>query len=181
LAWNYEVVHLWRISAEDILAIGRRSLLPLVGLTRFRNPAETVPKVVAEIGREPDEERQIRLFGQLIGLLKDEEIAAMIQDMLPDLDLNELREFPNLWKRYVKMREETLIEGKAEGKAEGERTRAREDILEVIVTRFNPPAADYRRIEIVLEAIDDTARLAGLFTRSLTAADFAEFKAGLSE
>ena len=75
----------------------------------------------------------------------------MIQNMLPDLDLNELREFPNLWKRYLKLHDEALAEGlaqgraeaAAEGKAEGERKKARADILEVIATRFNPPVADY--------------------------------------
>jgi hypothetical protein len=30
-----------------------------------------VPKIIAEIGRGPDEQRQTRLFAQLIGLLKD--------------------------------------------------------------------------------------------------------------
>jgi hypothetical protein len=114
-------------------------------------------------------------------LLKDEEITAMIQDMLPDLDLNELREFPNLWKSHLKLQEQAAAEGKAEGKAEGERTKARDDILEVIATRFNPPAANYRRIETVLNTIDSTDRLSAIFTTALTAADFAEFEARLSE
>jgi hypothetical protein len=177
------------MSAEDILALGRHSLLPLVGLTRFENPADTVAKVVAAIGNDPDEEQQLRLFRQLIGLLKDEEITVMIQNMLPDLDLNELREFPNLWKRYVKMHDEALAEGRAQGKAEGaaegaaegERKKARDDILEVIATRFNPPIADYQRIETALRSIADTERLNVLFTRSLRATDVAEFEAGLSE
>jgi hypothetical protein len=101
----------------------------------------------------------------------------MIQNMLPDLDLNELREFPNLWKSHLKLQEQAA----AEGKAEGERTKARADILEVIATRFNPPVADYQQIETALRLIADIERLNVLFTRSLKAADVAEFAAGLSE
>jgi hypothetical protein len=51
--------------AKEILALGRRSLLPLVGLTRFVHPTDTVAQVVAAIGNDPDEDQQSRLFRQL--------------------------------------------------------------------------------------------------------------------
>ena len=105
----------------------------------------------------------------------------MIQNMLPDLDLNELREFPNLWKSHLKLQEQAAAEGKAEGKAEGERNKAKDVILEVIATRFNPPVADYQRIETALRSVADIERLNVLFTRSLKVVDVAEFIVGLSE
>jgi hypothetical protein len=83
-------------------------------------------------------------------------------------------------KSYQKFAQKMREEGKAEGKAEGMRTRTCEDILEVIATRFNPPAADYRRIEKALTTLDDTERLSALFTHSLQAADLAEFEAAFA-
>jgi hypothetical protein len=57
LAWSYQVVHLWQMRAEELLALGRRSLLPLVGLTKIERPTETMTQVVAAIRAEPDTER----------------------------------------------------------------------------------------------------------------------------
>jgi hypothetical protein len=59
--------------------------------------------------------------------------------------------------------------------------KARDAILEVIATRFNPPIIDNQRIETVLRSINDIKRLNALFTRSLKATDVAEFTAGLTE
>jgi len=112
LAWTYHVVHLCRMCAEDLLALGRRSLLPLVGLTQIERPAETMPQVVSAIRAEPDTERQFRLLRQLIDLLPDEEILAMTEQLLSAEDLAELKRFPALWLSYQ------------EAIAQGERVRA---------------------------------------------------------
>ena len=101
----------------------------------------------------------------------------MIQQILPDLDLNELREFPNLQKSHLKLQAQAL----SEGQAEGERTKARDAILEVIAPRFNPPLASYRHIDAVLDTIDSTERLSALFTAALSAATFAEFEAEIGD
>jgi hypothetical protein len=163
LSWNYNVIHLWRMSAEELLALNRRSLLPLVGLTRLQNPAETLPQVVAEIRAEPDGERQTLLLRQLIDLLQDEELSSMTEQRLTDEDLEELKRFPALWRDYQRIQQEAQT------------MQARKYILETLVTRFDPPVSDYRRVEEVISTVTDTDRLNALFRHALLATDLAEF------
>lgn len=171
LAWTYQVVHLWLLSAEDILALGRRSLLPLVGLTPFQDSAETLPKVVAAIRLEPDPERQKVLLAHLINLMQDEEIIAMTQQLLSDEDIEDLKRFPFLWQNYQRQQQEA--------RSEGERQQLRADILEALVVRFDPPVSEFRKVEQALAEIDDATRLGDLFRRALRAADFDTFTAEL--
>ena len=158
--------------AEDILALGRRSLLPLAALTQFENPAETLPRVIIAICAEPDAQKQANLLSQLTALLKDEELIAMTDQVLSDLDLEELKEYPVLWRSDQRWVHRT--------KAEAESDLTRKHILEALVTRFNPPAADYRPVEKVIAAIDDPERLTALFRRALRVDDFATFAAELA-
>ena len=91
----------------------------------------------------------------------------MTNQLLSDLDLEELKRFPVLcesWQRFER-----------EAKAEGARTMAREYILDAIVTRFNPPAMEYRKVEKAVASVDDLERLNALFRRALVAEDFAAF------
>ncbi|MCG8347003.1 MAG: hypothetical protein MI924_04405 [Chloroflexales bacterium] len=159
LAWNYQVIHLWRMNAEDLLMLGRRSLLPLVAFTPFQRPDETLPQIIAAIRTEPDQRRQILLLKQLIDLLQDEELIAMTEQLLSTEDLEELKRFPALWRDVQRIQRET----------------AREYLLDALATRFNPPAQDYRQVEKAIAAIDDLERLNMLFRRALLAADFASF------
>jgi hypothetical protein len=58
LSWQYEVIRLWQMSAESLLALHRAALMPLVGQTRITQPQEVLPRVVARIKQEPDAERR---------------------------------------------------------------------------------------------------------------------------
>lgn len=184
LAWNYQVIRLWQMKAEEILALGRRSLLPLVSFTRFEHPDKTVPDLLSQIRTDPDPEKQIHLMGQLLSLLDDKEITAMIDQYLSDEELEELRRYPFLWKQYQKVRADGLAEGRQEGRQEGiiagKLEKAREAIEEALMVRFDPRAADYRRIALALTQLTDLTRLDQLFVTSLKADSFAEFVQALS-
>ncbi|MEW5988397.1 MAG: hypothetical protein AB1791_17340 [Chloroflexota bacterium] len=167
LTWNYQVIHLWKMEAEQLLALGRESLLPLASLTHFEKPADTLPKVLAGIRSVPDEYDQAELLAQFLGLLRDEEIVAMTQELIDDLDIEEIKQFPFLWQSYQRYVQRTKAEV------------VRDKTLEAIAIRLSPSASDYRRVEKVIVAISDLARLDSLFNLSLRAADFAEFERGL--
>lgn len=184
LTWNYHVIHLWRMQAEDLLAMDRYSLLPLVSLTQIATPTETLPRVLAKIRSESEPDQQVELLKQLVGLMKDEEIIAMTKELLTDLELEELKEFPYLWEQYQRYQEKVKSEGRAEGRAEGltigkiegERQKTRDNILEVIAVRFNPTAMEYRRVEQVLTTIEDIKSLSDLFSLALRASEYTEFE-----
>ena len=94
LTWSYSVVHLWRLQAEEILALNRSSLLPVIGFTCVQDPTITMPQVVAVIRSVPNSEEQITLLGQLLGLLQDDEVIGMTQQLLTQEDIEELKRFP---------------------------------------------------------------------------------------
>lgn len=165
LTWSYQVIHLCRMRAEDVLRI--------VGLTQIQAPHETLPQVVATIRAETEPERQALLFQQLIGLLQDEELIAMTENLftLSAEDLEELKQFPALWRAHQRYEQAARIEG--------ERKRGRADILEALVVRFDPPASEYLKVEQALAAIDDLEELRDVFRTVLRAADVAEVVAAL--
>ena len=115
--------------------------------------------------RRPIRRKQLDLLRQLIALLKDEELIAMTNHLLSDLDLEELREYPVLWGSYQRWERRT--------KAAATRDATREHILEALVTRFNPPPADYRTVEQALAALDDAEGLNTLFRHVLLVRIFA--------
>lgn len=168
LTWRYDVIHLWRWTADELVAVGRSGLMPLVGLTQIDEPSRSRPQVVAVIRTEPDRERQIALLRALIDLLPSEELIGMVQNVMTHEDVEELRRFPSLWRQYQ------------EPPATGARTQRQIDILEAMVVRFDPPASEYRWAEQQLAAINDTARLDHIFQTALRADELSELMATIS-
>ena len=46
LAWQYRVIRLWQMRAEELLAVGRPALLALVGQTHIDVPETVLPEVI---------------------------------------------------------------------------------------------------------------------------------------
>src|SRR5262249_42250920 len=84
LVWHYQVVHLWQMPAEALLALDQPALLALVGQTRLDRPAVVLPAVVARLRQVPDAEARERLLTALLALLPQEEIIAMVEKLLED-------------------------------------------------------------------------------------------------
>jgi hypothetical protein len=123
----------------------------------------TVQTVLSEIHQEPDSERQFRLFTQLMGLIKDEEVMAMIEQTLTQEDIEDMKEYPFLWRSYQAALANTR------------NSQLREDILEVVAARFNPPVNNFRMIEQALADLDDTEQLKTLLREASRVADVATF------
>src|SRR5262245_65869819 len=66
LVWQYQVVRLWQMSAEELLALDQPALLALVGQTRLDRPAVVLPAVVARLRQVPDAEARERLLTVLL-------------------------------------------------------------------------------------------------------------------
>ena len=80
-----------------------------------------------------------------------------------------------------RLREEARAEGKAQGVEEGMLVARRRSILDVLVTRFDPPASVYRQLEQHLETITEASRLADLLTMAIRAHNMAAFQATLEQ
>ena len=118
LVWHYQVVRLWQMSAEDLLALDQPALLALVGQTRLERPAVVLPAVVARLRQVPDAEARARLLTALLALIPQEEIVTMVEKLLED---DTLFDSPFLRRIREEGREEGREAGREEGREEGRR------------------------------------------------------------
>jgi len=172
LAWRYRAIRLWQMRAEELLELNRPALLTLIGQTRIAEPARIVPQAVAVLGQVADAEVQARLLAAFTSLMRDEEVLHMAERLLEAMDQGLLMDTPFLRR----VREKERIAALAEGEARGEGRGLAEAVLDVLISRLNPPALTYRRLERRLTAISDLDRLRELLQVALRATDVAEFE-----
>ena len=82
LTWQYRVMRLWQMRAEELLAVGRPALLALVGQTHIEAPETMLPEVVARVQSIPEPEIRGRLLTALTALIPEEEIVAMVERLI---------------------------------------------------------------------------------------------------
>src|SRR5262249_40901997 len=128
LSWQYEVIRLWQMPAEDLLTLDRPALLALVGQTQVAQPEVVFPAVVARLRQEPDTERQHQLLAALLALITEEEWIQMVERAL-ELEDELMAESPFLRR----IREE--------GRTAGSLTAWQRAILETLAVRFAFPEA----------------------------------------
>ena len=166
LLWHYQVVHLWQMPAEDLLALDQPALLALVGQTRLDRPAVVLPAVVARLRQVPDPEARERLLTALLALLPQEEIVAMVEKLLEDDTL-----FDSPFLRRIR----------EEGREEGLLVARRRSIVDVLTLRFAPPAPVVQQVEQYVETLTDAAALERLLAAAARSASLAEFQAAMTQ
>lgn len=185
LAWRYRVIRLWEMRAEEILALGRPALIPLIGQTHIEKPAEIIPVVVATIGRVADFGQRARLFTALTGLMRDEEVLQMTERMIEAMGEGLLTDTPYLRRMREKGRAEGREEGRTEGfglgRVSGRAEGSMEAVMNVLTTRFDFPTRTYRQLEQRLAAISDMNRLQALLQTAVLTPDFASFERALAD
>ncbi|MEM7128459.1 MAG: phytanoyl-CoA dioxygenase family protein [Chloroflexota bacterium] len=149
IQWQYHVIRLWQMDADELLALDRPGLLPLVGQTQLQSPEETLPKIVDKLQHVPDTELQGRLFAHMIALVEDEEIVKMIEKLVESEEL--LTNTPYL--RRIRQ----------EGRKEGGLDASRRNLLDVFLGYFKPQAVVYKKLEYLLAQIDSPQELDMLF------------------
>lgn len=174
ISWRYQVIRLWQMRAQDLMALQRPALLPLVGLTIIDDPPAVLPEIVEAVQTVPDEGLRQRLVTSLVTLLSDEEMTKMIENLVENEEF--LIDSPYLRRLRERARLEALTEGRAEGRAEGVLAARRKDILNVLVWRFDPPASVYQQIENVLERIIDEELLNALHKSAVQSGELADFQ-----
>ena len=125
LSWHYQVVRLWAMQAEELVAVGRPALLALVGQTHIETPEVLLPQVVTHIRNVSDADMRGRLLTALVALIPQEEMIAMVERLLEEdglpLDTPSLRRM----------------------RTEGALMARRQSILDALRLRFDPPISVY--------------------------------------
>ncbi len=117
VAWQYGVVHLWKMTSEELLALDKPTLAVLIGQTKIINPERDLRQALRRINENTSGELRERLFAELLLLCTDEEIAAMARQIFKQ-DYG-LPEPPILTIVRREGREEGWQEGREEGREEG--------------------------------------------------------------
>jgi len=168
LAWHYRVIRLWQMAAEELLALQRPALLPLLGQTRIAQPEQVLPAAVATIGQVADYSQRVRLFEAFASLMRDEEVLTMAERLIEAMDEGLLMDMPFLRKAREK------------GRAEGRIEELQKIILDMLTTRLGLTVPQYRRLEDRIEALADENRLRSLLQTAILTGDVAEFEASLA-
>lgn len=174
LAWQYDVIRLWQMPAETLLALQRPALLPLVGQTHLTQPEVVLTEVVARMQREVDGERRQEMVIGLLALLSDEEWTSMVERLLEEDWL--IDESPYLRRILAQGR----AEGRAEAQVEALRTRQR-DIVAVLEARFALSDTVRQQVEQRLASATDEPVLVRLLTSAAQSVTLAVFLAALGD
>lgn len=165
LAWQYEVIRLWQMPAEALLALQRPALLPLVGQTYLAQPEVVLTEVVARRQREVDGERRQQMLTGLLALLAEEEWTSMVERLLEEEWL--IDESPYLQR--------ILAQGRAQGREAGAITARQRDILTVLEARFTLSDTVRQQVEQRLASATDEPILLGLLTSAAQSVTLAAF------
>ena len=157
--WRYQVVHLWKIKAEDLVALNRPGLSALVGLTRMDNPETVIPKVVEQIQAVPDAETRRHLLAGLIALIDDQEIIYMIRNIVKEEGL--LMNTPFL--REVRTDAQRIA------------------VVNAIAWRYDPPLSVFKRLEETMVTITDDETLMALLKATIETEALSDFQKILDE
>lgn len=171
LAWHYHSFRLWQMEAEELIALGKPALFPLIGQTRLENPEEILPQVLSGIRQVKDENQRSRLLTALTSLINSEETIIMVERMLEESE--ELLDTPYL--RRIRQ------QGVEEGIAKGVLVGLRDAILEAIIHRFNPPARHYLEVSKQLGKIEEREILQRLLAVAIEVEDMAAFDSRLTQ
>jgi len=182
VSWSYDVIHLWEMTAEELLKIGKLGLLGLLGQTKITNPATTIPAVIAQISGVADDELRGKLLELLAALITDKELLAMVEKFLIAEEL--LVDTPYM-QRLQEIRLEGIQEGVQEGLGKGRQeatlTTRQQAILETLQFRFKPSKSTLAKLKTTLTKVGNEAALRALFLTALQVETLAIFQTELAQ
>ena len=122
LRFHYNIIRLWEIEAETLLAMDNTALLVLIGQSKMDNPQVVIPKVIKKIQAiSTGVQEQVQLLSLLAVLIDSKEGINMIQAVLEEVDTEWLK---NPFAQYL------INKGKDEGITEGIQQGILQGILE---------------------------------------------------
>ncbi len=131
ITWRYRVLHLWRMTAEELLAAGRPAVLALIGQTRISDPHATADAVIAQVNTITDRRTRATVLDELLALCTDKELTMIFESLIQSGKLPEtegMRMLKNLG------REEGIAVGREEGREQGQLTIT----LRLLTRKFGP-------------------------------------------
>jgi predicted transposase YdaD len=176
LVFRYQVVRVWQIPVETILA-GGVGILPLAPLSRVaeRDLPVVIEKMNERIAREGKPGEQGKLWTAtyvLMGLRYSSELAAQLLQRI-----HQMKESVTYQAIVEEGRAEGRAEGRTEGQAEGRIRTAREFLILIGQKRLGAPD---EQVVQTIESLDDLEKLRDLAGRVLDVSSWHELLAGVN-
>ena len=128
LQWQYRVVHLWKLKAEQLLALQIPALLTLIGQTQIDQPKTLLPQVLEQIRQIDSAERRQRTLDLFISLVNEEEWLDMIEQLIERDDV--------LDTPMMRRERQWLAQGLEQGLEQGEEKALRHTLSLLLIQRF---------------------------------------------
>jgi predicted transposase YdaD len=174
---DFQVIKLWELEAEGILAFDNPVLLPFVPLMRGGNTEQMVRKCANRIRQEPKAAELEAILALFAGYVLDAETIKQILrwEMQVVQDSPIIQELRQEWLEQG--REQGIEEGREQGREEGERKAALKALRQTLTIRFDIALGEFdERFESLglkwLEQLNEVA---------LTVQTLAEFKDALAD
>jgi len=158
LSWQYKVIRLWKMKAEELVEMDKPTLLGLIGQTQMSEPETLLPKVVKIVKTLPKFEMQKRLFTEMLLLIEDEEVLKMLERLIENEDL--LLNTP-MMRRLRK---------------QGSLNKSHDDILKIVDLRFQPQSPLRQQFEQQLALIVNETMLDMLLMTTVQCQTIVEFQ-----
>lgn len=159
LTWHYQVIRLWELSAEALLASPSPGLWPLIGQSRIEQPEILFPQLLAKTKTLPDTATQARILSLVASLLDSQEMMDMLENAIENEPL--LSNTPFLLK--------IRSQGREEGREEGRTENALDMLLDAIQFRFQPDADLSAQLKQRLQSVRDVERYKQLLHLTMSA------------
>jgi len=165
LNWQYKVIRLWEMNAQELIDLCKPALLGLIGQTQITAPEVLLPKVVSMVKTVQDAEMQKRLLNETMLLINDEEILTMLENLI---EADEVLEETPLMRRL-----------RTQGSEEGSLDKSRQYILKIVALRFDPHISLYQQLEQQLALITNGTILDSLLTTTVQCNTITDFQTTL--
>ena len=162
LSWQYKVIRLWKMKAEELVEMEKPTLLGLIGQTQITEPETLLPLVVEMVKTLPNVEMQKRLFTEMLLLIEDDEVLKMLDRLIENEDL--LLNTP-MMRRL-----------RRQGFEEGSLNKSHDAILKIVDIRFQPQSPLRQQFEQQLAPIVNETMLDMLLMTAVQCQTIVEFQ-----
>ena len=202
LRWQYQVVHLWKMTPQWLEQIGNPALLALAGQTQLTEPSVELPQTLKQINRIENDTLRHEVAGAFMSLLPSKEIVKMMEAYLEQEDdwVQQLPYLQMLRERAIKQGhsegiqqgiqqglqqgiqqglQQGIQQGIQQGLQQGEALGLRNAILDIVGERFNPVWRDFQQFRKQLDTLTNSTTLQTILRQLLTSASMVEANAML--
>jgi hypothetical protein len=182
--FSYPVLRLWDY-VDDIRRGQYRELAPLLLALVPDDKTQVLEEERALILKEPDAQKRRDLLALAVTIATRHFDSRYLLQFFTEQEVKQMQEATFIeeifGERLENVINERVNDARAQIRQEGVWQASYENILDILIARFNPSAARYRQIERQLALVQDVEKLRELLLTLVQVEDLAGFEQALSQ